>query len=122
MGIGKNTAPKGTMDSASSSENKYEDEKHSAAFFPMPVRDSAAAFPYEAWWQTHSQLVSTSKYRSHVVLPFDRRSRNPPTRGNNLSTSTLSNTRRILSVSMRLPLILANPAEHRLKLLGLRLR
>ncbi|XP_051896822.1 solute carrier family 23 member 2 isoform X2 [Pristis pectinata] len=37
MGIGKNTTTKGSMESGSTSDSKYEDEKHSAAFFPVPV-------------------------------------------------------------------------------------
>ncbi|GCC23111.1 hypothetical protein chiPu_0001504 [Chiloscyllium punctatum] len=43
MGIGKNTAPKGTMESANSCEDKYEEEKHSTTFFPMPVVINGAA-------------------------------------------------------------------------------
>ncbi|XP_067857141.1 solute carrier family 23 member 2 [Heptranchias perlo] len=43
MGIGKNTTSKGAVESGSSSENKYEDEKHSAAFFPIPVVMNGAA-------------------------------------------------------------------------------
>ncbi|GCB85638.1 hypothetical protein scyTo_0026364 [Scyliorhinus torazame] len=38
MGIGRNTTSKGKMESTASSD-KYEDEKHSTTFFPMPVRD-----------------------------------------------------------------------------------
>ncbi|XP_062913044.1 solute carrier family 23 member 2 [Mobula hypostoma] len=37
MGIGKNTTTKGSMETGSTSDSKYEDEKHSAAFFPVPV-------------------------------------------------------------------------------------
>ncbi|XP_059821470.1 solute carrier family 23 member 2-like [Hypanus sabinus] len=37
MGIGKNTTTKGSMETGSASDSQYEDEKHSAAFFPVPV-------------------------------------------------------------------------------------
>uniref|UniRef100_UPI00398F46A9 solute carrier family 23 member 2-like isoform X3 n=1 Tax=Pristiophorus japonicus TaxID=55135 RepID=UPI00398F46A9 len=37
MGIGKNTISKSAMESSSTSDNKYDDEKHSATFFPIPV-------------------------------------------------------------------------------------
>ncbi|XP_078421442.1 solute carrier family 23 member 2 [Cetorhinus maximus] len=43
MGIGKNTTSKSTMESGGSSENKYEDEKHSTTFFPIPVVMNGAA-------------------------------------------------------------------------------
>ncbi|XP_055518172.1 solute carrier family 23 member 2 [Leucoraja erinacea] len=37
MGIGRNTTTKGSMEPGSTSDSKYEDEKHSASFYPEPV-------------------------------------------------------------------------------------
>ncbi|XP_078285304.1 solute carrier family 23 member 2 [Rhinoraja longicauda] len=42
MGTGKNTTTKGSMESGSTSDSKYEDEKHSASLCPVPMAMNGA--------------------------------------------------------------------------------